>query len=187
PVTRAEVKAKVDARFARLDANRDGYISADEIRSRGPEMRRDRAEGPDMRGPRPEGAMMDRSDGGRRAEMFARLDANHDGVVTRDEFLRAAPPSRPRGEGFAPRPLEGRGEGPGPRFGGRGGHGGFGGRGIERMDANRDGRVSLAEAEARALQAFDRADANHDGVVTPEERQAARGAMRERFQDRRGG
>jgi hypothetical protein len=58
---------------------------------------------------------------------------------------------------------------------------------VARMDSNHDGRVSLAEAEARALEAFDRADANHDGVVTPEERQAAHGAMRERFQHRRPG
>src|SRR3954468_20416741 len=31
PMTRAEAKAKVDAHFARLDSNRDGYLTPDEI------------------------------------------------------------------------------------------------------------------------------------------------------------
>ena len=41
-------------------------------------------------------------------------------------------------------------------------------------DANKDGRVSLAEAQQLALQHFDRADLNHDGNLTPHERQQAR-------------
>lgn len=42
-----------------------------------------------------------------------------------------------------------------------------------RSDANGDGKVTLAEAEAAALSKFDAADANKDGTVTPEERRAA--------------
>jgi hypothetical protein len=41
---------------------------------------------------------------------------------------------------------------------------------FEDADANRDGRVSLAEAQAMALAHFDKADLNHDGKITPEER-----------------
>lgn len=47
-----------------------------------------------------------------------------------------------------------------------------------RMDSDGDGRVTLAELSERALARFDRADADHDGTVTPEERRAARQAMR---------
>jgi Ca2+-binding EF-hand superfamily protein len=216
PMTRAEVKAKVDAHFAKLDTNRDGYLTPDEIaaghgmRGEGMAMHRMRADGPMAEGPmgdRPmrEGQMAERqmrdgpmregpmADGpGRdgRAEVFARLDSNHDGVVTRDEFMNAGP-----GAGRVERRVfvvrdgdgpgrEGPGMGPGGGMGMRGGMGpggGMHGRMMERMDSNHDGRISLAEAEAGALQAFDRADSNHDGVVTPEERQAARGMMRERF------
>jgi hypothetical protein len=198
PVTRAEVKAKVDSRFARLDSNRDGYLTPDEIaaghgpRGQGFAMRRMRPDGPTGEGPMAErqmreGPLADERDG--RAEVFARLDSNHDGVVTRDEFMKAGPGSaRVERRVFVMRDGDGPGrEGPGmgPRGGMRGG--GMRGHMIERMDSNHDGRVSLAEAEARALQAFDRADANHDGIVTPEERQAARGMMRERFQERRPG
>jgi hypothetical protein len=45
-------------------------------------------------------------------------------------------------------------------------------------DANHDGRVSLQEATAAALQHFDRADLNHDGKLTPEERRQAHQLMR---------
>jgi Ca2+-binding EF-hand superfamily protein len=209
PMTRAEVKAKVDAHFAKLDANRDGYLTPDEIAAghgmRGEGMHRMRADGamgdrPMAEGPMREGQMAGRpmregamADGpGRdgRAEVFARLDSNHDGVVTRDEFMNAGP-----GAGRVERRVfvmrdgdgpgrEGPGMGPGGGMGMRGGMGpggGMHGRMMERMDSNHDGKISLAEAEAGALEAFDRADANHDGVVTPEERQAAHGMMRERF------
>ncbi|MEA3061163.1 MAG: hypothetical protein QOJ94_944 [Sphingomonadales bacterium] len=196
PMTRAEVKAKVDAHFARLDTNRDGFLTPDEIaaghgpRGEGFAMRRMHPDGPmGERGmadrPMREGPMADGPGRDGRADVFARLDANHDGVVTRDEFMNAGPGSaRVERRVFVMRDGDGPGrDGPGmgPRAGAMRGHM------IERMDSNHDGRVSLAEAEARALEAFDRADANHDGVVTPEERAAARGAMRERFQERRPG
>jgi hypothetical protein len=181
PMTRAEVKAKVDAHFARLDTNRDGYLTPDEIAAGHGQ----RGEGFAMHRKHPDGPMAERpmADGpGRdgRAEMFARLDSNHDGVVTREEFMNAGPGDTrvERRRVFVMRDGEGPGR-EGPGMGMRGGA--MRGHMIERMDSNHDGRVSLAEAEARALEAFDRADANHDGVVTPEERQAARGAMRERF------
>jgi Ca2+-binding EF-hand superfamily protein len=195
PMTRAEVKAKVDAHFAKLDANRDGYLTPDEIaaghgmRGEGMAMHRMRPDGPMGDRPMAEGGMHEgpMADGpGRdgRAEVFAHLDANHDGVITRDEFMNAGP-----GAGRVERRVivMRDGDGPGRDGPGMGMHdggmrgGGMHGRMMERMDSNHDGRISLAEAEAGALQAFDRADANHDGVVTPEERQAAHGMMRERF------
>ena len=40
-------------------------------------------------------------------------------------------------------------------------------------DANKDGRVSLEEAQQAALGYFDTADINHDGVLTPVERRQA--------------
>jgi hypothetical protein len=55
---------------------------------------------------------------------------------------------------------------------------GFGGRLFEMADGNRDGRVSLAEAQAAALAHFDKADVNHDGRITPDERQQMHETMR---------
>jgi hypothetical protein len=57
---------------------------------------------------------------------------------------------------------------------------GFGGHMFERADANHDGRVSLAEAQALALAHFDRADLNHDGRITPDERGQAHQMMHDR-------
>jgi hypothetical protein len=56
--------------------------------------------------------------------------------------------------------------------------GGFGGHMFEMADANKDGRVSLQEAQAAALQHFDKADANRDGRITPEERRQMHQQMR---------
>ena len=86
------------------------------------------------------------------ADRFAKMDANHDGFVTEAELS-----------------------------GGRN-VGGNAAAMIARLDSDKDGKVSLAELSARTLAMFDRADANHDGIVTPEERQAAREAMRARMQ-----
>jgi Ca2+-binding EF-hand superfamily protein len=68
--------------------------------------------------------------------------------------------------------------GPGAMAGGR-----FGGAMFERMDSDRDGRVSLAEASSRALEMFDRTDANRDGTVSADERRATMQHFRD---DRRG-
>jgi Ca2+-binding EF-hand superfamily protein len=85
-------------------------------------------------------------------QQFAAMDTNHDGVVTRDEFEAYHSAQAP---------------GTGGVFGHVGGHW------FDKADAAGDGRVTLAEAEARPLQLFDMADSNHDGVVDRHERKTA--------------
>jgi Ca2+-binding EF-hand superfamily protein len=158
PQTRAQLEAAVQARFARADADHDGFVTPEEVRARVEARRPDREARRDDR----------------RGQMFDRLDSDHDGAISREEF--EARPAMRGGEGgrrFAQR--------------GRGGMtGGFGGRVFERLDADRDGRVALAEAERAALERFDRADSNRDGTISLEERQAAREAFRERIRERQG-
>jgi hypothetical protein len=156
PVTRAEVQSRVQARFARADANRDGFVTREEAQAtRAGARERLRA-----------------GRGDRRAALFARLDSNRDGMLSREEF--EAPRAR-----MANRAGDGA---RGPRMGGRGGAtaGGLGGRGFAALDSDRDGRVSLQEAQSAALRMFDRVDANRDGTVTPDERRAARETRRAR-------
>lgn len=163
PQTRAQVEARVEARFARADSNRDGFVTREEVSDRAEARRAERQE----------------NSGERRAKRFERLDSNSDGMISRSEFDSAGG----RGEGRQASDGERRGG----RFAHRGGRGrpgvmgsGFGGRAFAMMDLDRDGRVALAEARRIALQRFDRADSNRDGTISVEESQAARAALRER-------
>jgi Ca2+-binding EF-hand superfamily protein len=161
PQTRAQVQAKVQEHFAKLDTNKDGAITQAEFDAHRAAMKTEwqakRAE--------------------RRAEMFGKLDTDKNGQLSKAEFN-------------APRPDRGEGKGDGEHRGHwRGHHGGMGGGMMmgggdmfARLDANKDGKVTLAEASAKALEMFDKADANKDGTVTPEECKAAWGAMRAEWQ-----
>ena len=163
-VTRAEVQTRVRDMFARVDGNRDGYVTQAEAQAFRNAARGNRRE-----------ARQDR-----REERFARLDANRDGEISRAEFF-ASPQRGDRAErrGF-------RNERRAERIERRGQRGGLfarlGERRFDRVDTNDDGRISLAEATQLRLQAFDRADVNRDGRLTREERRSLR-AMR---QQRRG-
>ena len=135
-------------------------------------------------------------------KMFAMMDANHDGVIDQAELAARGGKGRAAHEGHKPMDraakfdmIDGNKDGSISRdefarhhegMGKMGGHHGMGGhRGgmMSRMfgmaDANHDGKVTLPEATATALQHFDKMDANHDGKVTPEERQAGRAQMKQ--------
>ena len=55
---------------------------------------------------------------------------------------------------------------------------------LARMDADRDGRVSLAEYQDWLSYAFDAMDRDHDGVLVPTELPGGRGAVLTRAQHR---
>jgi hypothetical protein len=104
-----------------------------------------------------------RSQAQQRADaMFQRLDANHDGTLTKVEADAAA---AQMGGG-----QEGKGRG-----------GKFAARLVDRLFAQGDS-VTQVQFEAQALQRFDRQDLNHDGTVTGDERQQARAARKDRAQ-----
>jgi hypothetical protein len=160
-VTRQQAVAHVDEMFARLDANRDGRVTPDEMRATGGH-RRDEM----------------------RQHIFDRIDANHDGNISREEFAEAhAMHDGPDGVGGH------RGMHMGPPPGGPGGPEGGEGPGGHGMHGARmfgeQGFVTLEQMRARALEHFDRADANHDGTLTVAERQAAHGRMRDGADDPR--
>ena len=82
--------------------------------------------------------------------MFQRFDANHDGVVTRQEAEQAA-----------------------SQFG-------AGGRAQKMLDRafGQAQSLTLQQFETQSLARFDRDDLNHDGTVTAAERQQARAALK---------
>jgi hypothetical protein len=133
-VSRAQLATQLDARFARLDANGDGSIDANERASRGED---------------------------RRAEHFKRLDANSDGSITEAEMNAA---HEKRGEARAERRgrrggMDGGHRRGGRGFGGRGGNADANGDGLvsraefqaralarfDRGDADRNGILTAAE------------------------------------------
>ena len=159
-ITRAVFLKHVEDRFARLDANRDGYVDRSEAGAP-PEI----AGGP--RGPRGRGDP---------SASFDRMDANHDGSISRSEYL-ADRARGPRARGSAAGP-DGAAR---PRRASLGW--GFTGRWFDRVDADHDGRISLAEAQRAATSLFDRLDTNHDGTLSADERAAARQGFRLRRMD----
>lgn len=157
PQTRADVQAHVTKLFARLDANRDGFVTQTEADAAHAQLK----------------AKIGQRMGERGAKGFDRLDANKDGQVSRQEWDsgRQMRQQRVAAGGTAPGGMH--------RMGGMHHAGmGFGGRMFAMADVNKDGRVSLGEAQQTALQHFDRADLNRDGTLTPQERQQARQLMR---------
>lgn len=160
PVTHDEAMKRAHEMFARLDANHDGKITAEEVAQAKAHMRQ---------------VMRDK--------LFDALDANHDGQISKAEWAAAADRraqrmAERREHGGEHGPIGGRGgEGHGPMGHGgmrlrmRGHMGGMGAAGfLARFDANGDGVVSEQEFMAKAEARFQRLDRNHDGVITPNER-----------------
>lgn len=167
-MARGDIDQRVQRHFARLDANRDGFITQAEMQSLA-------AQRPKRRDPAAAFARLDANGDGQitRAEadaahaarararagahggMFERADANRDGVISRSEF-DAAPAHRGGRRTGADRPHA------------------LGARMFAIADTDRDGRVSLAEATALAMGHFNSADANRDGIISADERRQMR-------------
>jgi Ca2+-binding EF-hand superfamily protein len=160
PIKRADVSAMVKEHFDKVDANHDGMLTMDEVKAEH------------------EAKMVER-----RTHMFEMIDTNHDGSISRDEFNTAHPMQG------------GMHDGPGEEMShdmasmghGGGGHmGHMGAMFFARADTNKDGKLTLAEANSAALTFFDKVDTNKDGVVTPDERHAFREKMESMWSARHG-
>jgi hypothetical protein len=156
--TRAEVQAMIAQHFAKLDTNRDGALTKAEAEAARQSMHSQRGK---LRADRREGT-------------FDRMDSNRDGAISRGERDAA---SAQREQRMMARDGNGDGRRNGRNWG-RGGMASLGGHMFEMADGNRDGRVTLQEAQAAALRHFDMADVNRDGQITPEERKQMRQRMR---------
>ena len=156
-MTRADIQARVETRFAKRDANRDGFLTTEELTRRGGAKAHRNSDRHAMRDPN---------------VAFDRIDGNRDGSISRDEFGRA------REARSEKRAMKGE-DGMKHRRAMGGGGGMMGAAMLKMADANRDGRVSRAEATSGALRHFDMMDSNRDGRLTPEERAAGRAQLRQ--------
>lgn len=179
---RSDVVARIERMFNKLDFNHDGFVTKDEIATSQSQSDQRAARTAPQRAKKRFDRLDTNHDGqitqaeadaARTARkgatghskkrtsssVFAKADANKDGIVTRAEFDAAASAGKIK--------LR---------------HASMRGSAIVRLfdtaDLNKDGRLSLTEAQQAALQQFDAADSNHDGIVSPEERRQANKAER---------
>ncbi len=167
-LTRAEFNTGREALFARLDTDRNGQLSREEMHAQRGEHRGGRRG--DHRGG-PLGGGLEGADANndgnitreeflaRPIQMFDRLDANHDGVISAAE----RPQRRERGAEDGPHHERGADDGPRRERGDR-----------PNPDTDGNGTFSRAEFTAMGAAMFQRLDANNDGRVTQEEAQAQR-------------
>lgn len=206
-MTRADAQARAEAMFARMDANKDGTITEADRAARQAAMfdrldadrngaltRTELAAGHGARAGKGKAGMM-KHDGAaamseaqkteRGAAMFARLDADGNGAVSRAEFDAMHTARAGMGEGKMAGSMDhnmgaGMGAGMGDSMGAGMNHAAPGGRHAMMMGAM-DGPVTRKAFVDRALGMFDRADANRDGTVTQAERQTMRESMRQQW------
>jgi len=179
PQSRADAEAQVRERFGRMDANKDGFVTRDEIRN-----------------------MTQAMIASGQARTFDALDTDKNGSLSREEFAAGRGPVseqvvvRMRGPGDMPPPPPGATDLPKPpkspelvrdgemmmierRSGGAGD--------IFMMGAiGADGRISIDAVVKQTLARFDEADTNKDGMLSPAERKAARDARRIEWRGQQG-
>lgn len=188
-VSRAEFLADAARRFDMMDADKDGQLTGDERRAARERLRAERPRAPGRPGfapgqtppggpllttvpapgETPAGAAPTPPRGGR-GGMFARLDGNGDGKLTRAEFEAPFDRLDANRDGFvdqteiaALRSLAG-----GGAPGGQGG-----GERLARLDTDGDGKISRAEYD----RPFDRLDTDRNGVVDAGELAAVQGRI----------
>lgn len=125
-VPRAQYIAVQDGEFRKMDANKDGQVTKTEVEDfqRLTSVAESQA---------------------RNRQLFAQLDADHNGQLSPAEFAKVEAPTPP----VNGQPV------------------------IAQLDLNKDGKVSLVEYRTAKLASFDRIDTDKDGVVTVAEMRAA--------------
>jgi Ca2+-binding EF-hand superfamily protein len=158
-ISQQEFLAAAQKRFAKLDQNGDGKLTPTELSApRWPHARNGNAPAQD-------------AGSSRRAQFvqkyFDKVDTNHDGVVTQDEYLAAATARYKK--------LDTQGNGQvtaaeiasTPRALNRDQH--LAQHEVKRLDTNGDGTVSLSEYLAAAKTRFAKIDKNGDGFIDADE------------------
>ncbi|MFL9839386.1 hypothetical protein ABS767_00300 [Sphingomonas sp. ST-64] len=194
PISKAEMLARADARFDRLDTNKDGQLSADERKAGMDAARAAMAE-------RKGGELQDFMPGGRRGgarmaeRMMKRVDTNGDGMISKAEnramvearFARMdadkdgmIEQGERRGAGKAKWKRGGERRGASKGMGRRGGA-----MAMMKADTNGDGAISKAEFDAMSSARFAKLDTNKDGKIDAAEMQAQRAKARERMKTMR--
>ena len=136
PISRTEISNELDADYADLDGDKDGKVTAEEINSRLTKSAEAKLE------------VLRKA----RDEAFAKLDTNSDGSISRAEFDEKAP--LPKIKEADAKPF------------------------LDQFDADKDGSVSKDEFRSPTLANFTRMDANKDGTLSLAEQKARAAAAK---------
>lgn len=128
PLSRTAFIAAMDAEYRKLDGNKDGVVTRLEVEAQ-------------------QQRLVTATASQRARQAFARMDADRDGQLSADEFVRA---------NVAPVKADATAV-------------------MNRLDANRDQKVTLVEYRTLTLGNFDRLDSDKDGVISSAERSGALG------------
>ncbi|BAK65999.1 hypothetical protein SLG_13240 [Sphingobium sp. SYK-6] len=143
PMDRSQVQARLEKHFDALDLNKDGTVTPEERKAGRTQMRETM-----------------------RAHMFARLDADKNGSISKDEFAAAKGQHR---------------KGPGEAGKMRRHPGAMSGMPMHhQLAAYKDKPLTRSQFVELGLGMFDRVDTDRDGKISPAEHKAAREAMRDR-------
>jgi Ca2+-binding EF-hand superfamily protein len=127
PLARSTFIATMDAEYRKLDTNNDKIVTKAEIEV---SQRRIAADAAAQRA----------------RAIFQKIDADRNGALSLDEFIRANAAPAPSGEGAAI---------------------------MKRLDTDRDQKVTLVEYRVLTLKGFDSLDADKDGILTVAEQRAS--------------
>jgi len=179
PVTKAEMLQRADARFDRMDTNKDGQLDAAERKAGAEAARAAMAErkGGEMADFMPGGGRGGRMGARMEERMLGRVDTNGDGLISKAENRAAAETrfARMDANGDGTIAADERGKGMGKWKRGRGGEEGARRDGPRSMghgmkaDANGDGVITRAEFDAQNAARFAAMDANKDGKIDQSE------------------
>jgi len=153
---RAGLQSRLETMFDSADADGDGVLSVEERKARRDEAR---------------AKMQERR--------FSRLDADKDGAISKEEFSARRDRDRtPRADGARERPRDDKAQ----HGGKRGHHGAFGGGMMMsgKFGEYRNKPIPRATFIEAGLATFDRIDTDRDGKISSTERDATRKAMMER-------
>lgn len=144
-VTRADMIRKVQDHFARMDSDKDGFVTKAEAASGKDKMREHVVERMEVHADK----------------MFDRMDADKDGSISRAEFDSVH-------EKRVEKVRDGDHRMKQVHIVRKSMHGKL----FETADADSDGRVSLQEATSAAAAHFDKMDSNRDGTISADEMRA---------------
>jgi Ca2+-binding EF-hand superfamily protein len=162
-VDQTEFQASRDKWFAALDADKDGFVTADEVKAFGAQMHAKwAAKHADAAQKAPDADRADRM----AQHMLARIDTDKDGKISKAEIDAESAALFKRLDKNADGKIASD-EVRHHRWGGKGA--GM----LGRMDTDKDGNITKAEFTTAEDQMFQKLDANGDGVISQDEMQAA--------------